>query len=67
MTTRTKTNAPKDGTKQATALKLLKKGATIEQLSKAVKQQPVTVRTLIQCLRTRGYNVVSKGEGRYAL
>jgi hypothetical protein len=65
--TRKTVNAPRDGSKQAKALKLLKKGATLAQLSKAVDQKPITVRSLIGALRTRGYPVRSLGEERFGL
>jgi hypothetical protein len=65
--TKAKKVSIRPGSKQETAVKLLKRktGATVEQLSKAVKQPPVTVRSLIGVLRAKGFKVVSKGEGRF--
>jgi hypothetical protein len=64
-----KQTAIRPGSKQETAVKLLKRktGATIEQLSKAVDQPPVTVRSLIAVLRAKGLKVVNKGDSRFAL
>jgi hypothetical protein len=69
MAKKTKQIVIRPGSKQEVAVKLLKRkdGATIEQLSKAVKQPHVTVRSLIGVLRAKGLRIESRGDGRFGL
>lgn len=60
----------RSGSKQEAAINALKKskkGLTLAALSKVVKQQPITVRSLISVLRTKGFKIRALGEQTFAL